>query len=134
MDINTDNRPITFNKKGLLLLKNYQDRLEYHFYDRKIPESIDINDILESYYDSHEEIYILIATEYKMVINETGILHKNKIAGITTYFINDINIELLLFELTDQIIQIQIKRIINEAEEGDKIKDESDRYEENNKS
>jgi hypothetical protein len=123
-----DNKPASFNKKGLLLMKNLQDRLEYHFYDSKVPESIDINDKLESYYSSKEEINIQIATEYKIIINETGVLHKKKIAGVTTYFINDINIELTLFDLVEEKVHIKIKRVNDvENNEGEKDKDEPDR-------
>jgi hypothetical protein len=121
----TDNKPACFDYKGLLLLKNLQDRLEYHFYNSKVPESIDINDKLESYYDSKEEINIQISTEYKIIINETGKLHKKKIAGVTTYYINDVDIELLLFGLTEEIVHIQIKRVNDVAiEEGDKKENE----------
>ena len=109
-------------------MNNCQDRLEYHFYDRKVPKSIDINDKLESYYDSKEEINLLIEKDNKIIINETGKLHKKKITGVTTYLINDIDIELLLFGLTDEVVHIEMKRVSEETnvanKKGEKEKDE----------
>jgi hypothetical protein len=118
------------NRKGLLLMKNYQDRLEYHIYDNKLPypvctESIDINEILESYYISGEEIYLKIENNDGIIISGTGKLRSSFRNGVIKYFINDVDLETILFNHTEEVIHIEIKRINDVAlEEGDKKENE----------
>jgi hypothetical protein len=118
------------NRKGLLLMKNYQDRLEYHIYDNKLPypvctESIDINEILESYYISGEEIYLKIENNDGIIISGTGKLRSSFRNGVIKYFINDVDLEMILFNHTEEVIHIEIKRINNVAiEEGDNEENE----------
>jgi hypothetical protein len=113
-----------FNKTGLLLVKNYQDKLEYHIYDSKIPESFDINDILQAYTESKEEVKIMIKRNNEILLNETGVLHKKRVYRVDKYFINDIDIEIVLFYNTEKIIHIEINRIKDAVENGGKVGDE----------
>jgi hypothetical protein len=111
---NKDNKVI--NRKGLLLMKNLQDKMEYHLYDNTLPyprcaESIDINDILESYYQSREDIYLKIENNDGIILSGNGRLHKKKIDGVVKYYLDDVDLENIFFNHTDELVHIVMKRI-----------------------
>lgn len=122
-----------FSKTGILLLKNIIDKIEYHLYDSAKVESYDINEELETYYKSKERVHLLIknVNTGEVLVNETGKLYRKVINKVVKYYINiieDIDIEELLFNNTEELIHIEIKRIdeIEDVaiEEGDKGENE----------
>lgn len=133
-----------FNKTGVLLLKNITDKIEYHLFNNKLPypicsESYDINAEFETYYKNNEPIHLFIKNnlDNKVILNQIGKLHKKLVYGVTKYYINDIDIEEILFNNTEQLVHIEIKRMDKKnvvANEGEKDKNESKKYKKENKS
>ena len=106
-----------FNKTGELLLKNKIDVIEYHLYNSKIPQSIDINETLDTYLysNTNQPIHITIENEeYKF--SETGFLTKAIVDGVDKYYLDTdmavFDIETILFFNTELINTIKIKSII----------------------
>lgn len=126
-----------FNAKGVLLLKDIIDNIEYCLYDNSVPVNYNITNELESYYDNGRKIYLHIKTETG-IIDEVGKLKKEVINGLSKYYINNIDIEEFLFYHTNEKTHIKIKRrdkTNNVAiDKGEDKKNGTRKYEENNKS
>lgn len=128
-----------FNAKGVLLLKNIIENIEYCLYDNSIPVNYNITNELESYYDNGRKIHLHIKAETG-VIDEVGKLEKEVINGLSKYYINNIDIEEFLFYHTNEKTHIKIKRRDKTNNvaiiEGDNKDNETRKYkyEENNKS
>jgi hypothetical protein len=126
-----------FNHRGILLLKDIIDKIEYHLYDSSIPISYDINEKLDKYYKNGYKVHLYIKSNTnknnnEKPLNQTGKLHKTMVDGIVKYFINGEDIENFLFKHTEENVYIKIKRIDDVVEdvvnnEGEKKKDEPDR-------
>lgn len=126
-----------FNAKGVLLLKNIIENIEYCLYDNSVPVNYNITDELESYYNNGCKIYLHIKAETG-IIDEVGKLEKEVLKGLNIYYINDIDLHDFLFDHTNEMVHIKIKRrdktnnvAINKGEDK---KNGTRKYEENNKS
>ena len=126
-----------FNAKGVLLLKNIIENIEYCLYDNSVPVNYNITDELESYYNNGCKIYLHIKAETG-IIDETGKLEKEILNGLSKYYINNIDIEEFLFDHTNERVHIKIKRkdkTNNVAiDKGEDRKNGTRKYENNNKS
>lgn len=99
-----------FNAKGVLLLKNIIENIEYCLYDNSVPVNYNITDELESYYDNGRKIHLHIKAETG-VIDEVGKLEKEVLKGLNIYYINNIDLHDFLFDHTNERVHIKIKRI-----------------------
>jgi hypothetical protein len=99
-----------FKHKGVLLLKDIINKMEYHLYDDSIPESNDINETLEDYYNNGYKIHLYIKSntnKNKKPFNQTGKLHKETSYGVVKYFINGEDIENYLWKHTEENVYIK---------------------------
>lgn len=112
----------TFNKTGVLLLKNKLDAIEYHLYDSKIPLSVDVNEVFNQYlYDNiNQSVYISIENE-KFKFSQVGYLSKGMVDGVEKFYLDTDysvwDIEDILFSNTEFVTTIKIKVIKNNAED-----------------
>jgi hypothetical protein len=128
-------QPKGLNKTGVLLLKNIQDKIEYHLYNNKLPypvcmESFDINESLRlhTYSVLKSPIHISITCDNKTVLEGTGAL-KSKIDknGVEKFYLWEVDgesvgdkaekvtdIEEILFNNTNTITNIKINTIHKE--------------------
>lgn len=116
----------TFNKTGVLLLKNKLDAIEYHLYDSKIPLSVDVNEVFNQYlYDNiNQLIYISIENENGFKFEDVGILCKTKLYGVEKFYLHEVNeggnitdLEEMLFNIAEFVTTIKIKVIKNNVED-----------------
>jgi hypothetical protein len=121
-----------FNKTGVLLLKNRIDNIEYHLYNNKLrlPESEDINETLQIhlYNVIKKPIHISISSNNGTIFSGNGRLlrrfehdvEKFFLLESDTYCIGDkseieIDLEEILFNVTEQTLNIKIHTIHNKA-------------------
>lgn len=103
---------VKFNKTGKLLITEKQDCLKYHLYLQSIPCSININEELDYYLFENTELYThLIMNNIKLEYEKIGKLTKVHINGVDKYFLNDDDVEELLFYNTGLETNIQMKAV-----------------------
>lgn len=91
-------QPKGFNKTGTLLLKNLQDKIEYHLYNNKLPysqcmESVDINETLRLHIFSsvNSPIHISIVSDNELIIEGIGKLKRKIINNIEKFYLTEVN-------------------------------------------
>jgi hypothetical protein len=125
--LDSEDEPVKgLNKTGVLMLKNRIDKIEYHLYNSKLPESVDINETLgiHLYSVTKQPIHISISDLNNIIFEGTGKLirrFENKIEkfylvekignGFSTL---DTDLETILFYNTDVIINIKINTVHKE--------------------
>jgi hypothetical protein len=122
-----------FKKSGVLLLKNITDKIEYHLFNNKLPypictESYDINEEfrLYTYKEVKRPIHITISDKDGIIFAGTGELRRKVEHEIEKFYLDDYDLEMLLFNNTEKVITININIIKDVAiEEGDNENNES---------
>lgn len=103
---------VKFNKTGELLITERQDCLNYHLYLQSVPCSISINEELNYYLFENTELHThLIINNINLQYDKIGKLTKAHINGVDKYFLNDDDIEELLFYNTGLETNIQMKAV-----------------------
>lgn len=87
----------------------YNDNAEFELEDET--GVINISNLLDGIYNTKEQAYIKITRKSSLLFEEDGaILKREDRDGIISNFVCGNNLDLLLFNNTDEILEIEIKK------------------------